>query len=212
VVLISGSAVTMQNWLSRVPAVLLAWYPGEEGGNAVADILFGDVNPGGKLPITFPQTIGQVPLYYNYKPTGRGYGYIQISGDPQFPFGYGLSYTEFSYHDLQLSADKIPVDGGLKINFRVKNTGQLTGDEVVQLYLHDVVGSVSRPVKELKKFKRIHLSPAEEQQISFEINSNDLSMLDAKLKKVVEPGIFEVMIGSSSADIRLHSTFEVISR
>ncbi len=210
VVLIGGSPITMQNWLQQVPAVLMVWYPGEEGGNAVADILFGDVNPGAKLPITFPQTIGQVPLYYNYKPTGRGYGYVQLSGDPQFAFGHGLSYTEFSYDDLHLSAAKIPVDGSLTVSFKIKNSGQLTGDEVVQLYLHDVVGSVSRPIKELRRFKRIKLSPAEEQQVVFEINSSDLTMLDAKLNKVIEPGLFEIMIGSSSTDIRLRSSFEVV--
>jgi beta-glucosidase len=210
VVLIGGSPITMQKWLPKVPAVLMAWYPGEEGGNAVADVLFGDVNPGGKLPVTFPQTIGQVPLYYNYKPTGRGYAYIQVSGEPQFAFGYGLSYTDFTYSDLELSAAKIPVDGNLQVTFKIKNTGQLTGDEVVQLYIHDEVGSVSRPVKELKRFKRLQLSPAEQQQLTFEIKSSDLAMLDAKLNKVIEPGVFEIMIGSSSADIRLRSTFEVV--
>jgi beta-glucosidase len=212
VVLIGGSPITMQNWLSDVPAVLMAWYAGEEGGNAVADILFGDINPGGKLPISFPQTIGQVPLYYNYKPTGRGYGYIQVSGEPQFPFGYGLSFTEFAYRDLQLSAEKIPADDDLSVRFKIKNTGKVAGEEVVQLYIHDQTASVSRPVKELKRFKRVYLSPSEEQEITFKLDQSDLTMLDTKLNKVVEPGLFEIMIGSSSQDIRLHSNFEVITK
>jgi len=212
VILVGGSPITMQNWLEKVPAVLMAWYPGEEGGSAIADILFGDYNPAGRLPVTFPQTIGQVPLYYNHKPTGRGYGYVQVSGDPQFPFGHGLSYTEFTYGDLQLSAAKIPADGELSINFTLKNTGRLAGDEVVQLYLQDVIGSVSRPVKELKRFNRLHLAAGEERTVSFILNATDLSMLDAKLKKVVEPGIFEIMIGSSSANIRLNSRFEVTGK
>ena len=209
VVLINGSAVTMKNWIDKVSAVLEAWYPGEEGGNAVADALFGDYNPGGKLPITFPQFVGQVPLYYNHKPTGRGDDYTDMSGKPLFPFGYGLSYTTFTYGNLQITPKEIGPDGKVRVSVDVQNSGDRKGDEVVQLYLRDPVASVTRPVKELKGFKRITLEPNEKKSVSFELTTNELQFLDAKMKYVVEPGTIEVMVGSSSEDIRAKASFEV---
>lgn len=209
VVLVAGSAVTIKNWIDRVAALVDAWYPGEEGGNAVADVLFGDVNPSGRVPITFPQFVGQVPLYYNHKPTGRGDDYSDMSGKPQFPFGYGLSYTTFQYSDLVLSASRIPPTGRLTVSCKVRNTGSRAGDEVVQLYLHDPVASVTRPVKELKGFHRVHLDPGQQTAVSFEIGQAELTFLDRALKPVVEAGTIDVMIGSSSEDIRLRTSFEI---
>jgi beta-glucosidase len=209
VVLVNGSAVTMKNWMNKVAAILEAWYPGEEGGNAVADVLFGDYSPGGKLPITFPQFVGQVPLYYNHKPTGRGDDYTDMSGKPLFPFGFGLSYTAFTYSNLQITPKQISSSGKVRVSVDLQNVGGRKGEEVVQLYLHDPVASVTRPVKELKGFKRITLEPREKKTVTFEISKNELQFLDAQMKNVVEPGTIEVMIGSSSDDIRLKSSFEI---
>jgi beta-glucosidase len=209
VLLVNGSAVTMKNWMNKVAAILEAWYPGEEGGNAVADVLFGDYSPGGKLPITFPQFVGQVPLYYNHKPTGRGDDYTDMSGKPLFPFGFGLSYTAFTYSNSQITPKQISSSGKVRVSVDLQNVGGRKGEEVVQLYLHDPVASVTRPVKELKGFKRITLEPREKKTVTFEISKNELQFLDAQMKNVVEPGTIEVMIGSSSDDIRLRSSFEV---
>jgi beta-glucosidase len=192
--------------------VVEAWYPGEEGGNAVAEALFGDYNPGGKLPMTFPQSVGQVPLYYNYKPTGRGYDYADLSGKPLFPFGYGLSYTEFEYSNLKIMPEKISPEGKVTIKVDVQNIGKCKGDEVVQLYLRDVVSNPARPVKELRGFQRIALEPGEKKTVTFFLGPGDLSFLDRNMKRAVEPGFFEIMVGSSSEDIRLKSSFEVAGR
>ncbi len=209
VVLVAGSAVTMRGWKDDVPAILDAWYPGEEGGNAVADVLFGRSNPGGRLPVTFPQFVGQVPLYYNHKPTGRGNDYSDMSGKPEFPFGFGLSYTTFAYSDLQCSPTRIAPDGSTTISVLVKNAGDRPGDEVVQLYLHDPVASVTRPVKELKGFRRLHLAPGDSRRVEFTIGPEQFRFLDRSLRPVVEPGTMEVMVGSSSEDVRLRTTFEI---
>ncbi|MDZ7264574.1 MAG: glycoside hydrolase family 3 C-terminal domain-containing protein [candidate division KSB1 bacterium] len=210
VVLMTGSAVTMQHWVQDVPAIIEAWYPGEEGGNAIADVLFGDYNPGGKLPITFPQSVAQVPLYYNTKPTGRGYDYVDMTGAPQFAFGHGLSYTRFEYSNLTLAPTTMRADQNLVVSCDIKNVGSMAGDEVVQLYLHDVIGSVARPLKELKGFQRVTLAPGETKTVRFVLTPEHLSMYDAKMNWGVEPGQFEIMIGSSAADIRLQGKFEVI--
>jgi len=212
VVLMTGSAVTMKNWLGDVPAVLESWYAGEEGGNAVADVLFGDYNPAGRLPITFPQSVGQVPLYYNPKPTGRGYDYTDMSGKPQFPFGHGMSYTRFEYTNLQVAPQKINPNGKIQVSVDVQNVGERKGDEVIQLYVHDVVASVTRPLKELKGFKRISLEPKEKKIITFELSREQLEYLDERMKYVLEPGTIEVLVGSSSEDIRGKSSFEVVER
>ncbi|MCK4419359.1 glycoside hydrolase family 3 C-terminal domain-containing protein [Candidatus Aerophobetes bacterium] len=210
VVLINGSAITMRKWIDNVEGLIEAWYPGEEGGNAIADVLFGDYNPGGKLPITFPKTIGQLPLYYNHKPTGRADDYVDMRGkQAMFSFGYGLSYTEFEYSNLKINPEKINPEGKVNISIEVENVGRYKGDEVVQLYIHDAVATIARPVKELKGFKRVTLEPGERKTVDFTLTSEDLASYDIDMNLGVEPGIFEVMIGSSSEDIRLEGSFEV---
>lgn len=201
VVLFGGSAITMSNWIDKVNAIMLAWYPGEAGGEAVAGILLGTINPSGKLPITFPMHEGQLPLTYNHKPTGRGDDYADASGQPLFPFGYGLSFTSFDYFNSEIQSSTI--------SFTIKNTGRHDGDEVVQLYIHDEIASVARPVKELKAFQRVSLKAGEEKRISFTITPDMLSMLNEKMQRVVEPGTFRIMIGSSSKDIRIRQILSI---
>lgn len=208
VVLVGGSAITMNNWIDKVGAIADVWYPGEEGGNAVADMLFGDYNPAGRLPITFPVSEGQLPLVYNHKPTGRGDDYVNLTGQALFPFGFGLSYTTFTYSDLKLGSSGIPDDSNF-VTCKITNTGQIAGDEVVQFYIRDEFASVARPLTELKAFQRIHLNPGETKEIHFEIKPEMLSMLDADLNKIVEPGTFRLMIGASSKDIRLRGILTV---
>ena len=209
VVLVGGSAITMTDWMDEVDAILLAWYPGENGGNALADVLFGKENPAGRLPITFPVHEAQCPLYYNHKPTGRGDDYYNLTGQPLFPFGFGLSYTSFEYSDLKFSDNNIGTDKTVDIYCTVKNTGNFTGDEVVQLYIRDELASVSRPIKELKGFQRITLKPGEQKEITFTLGPEELSMLNTEMKRVVEPGDFRILIGASSKDIRLRGILKV---
>ena len=219
VVTIGGSAITMP-WLDRASAVLHAWYPGEAGGDALADILFGDANPAGRLPITFPMHEGQLPLHYNHKPTGRGDDYVDLTGMPLFPFGHGLSYSTFEYSGLVIepssrysfppaSSGKESRLDGFTIQCTVTNTGKRGGDEVVQLYIRDVLGSVARPVMELRGFRRVPLKPGESRQLTFTLGPAELRMLDEKMNWIVEPGVFRVMIGASSEDIRLRGQFTV---
>lgn len=210
VLLVGGSAITMNNWIDKVPAILDIWYPGEEGGHAVADVLFGDYNPAGRLPITFPVHEAQLPLVYNHKPTGRGDDYNNLSGMPLFPFGYGLSYTSFEYRDISLSRNNISKTEPTTVTCTIKNTGTRDGDEVVQLYIRDLLSSMARPVMELKGFQRIHLKVGESKTISFSITPEILSMLDVNMKEVVEPGEFRIMIGSSSREIKCKTTLTII--
>jgi beta-glucosidase len=209
VILIGGSAVTMESWRNSVAAIIEAWYPGDEGGNAVADILFGDYNPAGRLPITFPIHEAQLPLYYNHKPTGRGDNYNNLTGKPLFPFGYGLSFTEFEYSNLQFEKKIISSAETVTVSCNVTNIGEFDGDEVVQLYVTDILATVARPVRELKGFQRIHLRKGETKQVKFEITPEMLSMLDVNLKTVIEPGDFRITIGASSNDIRLSGILSV---
>ncbi|MBB6499314.1 glycoside hydrolase family 3 N-terminal domain-containing protein [Pedobacter cryoconitis] len=209
VLLVGGSAITMNNWYNDATAILNTWYAGEEGGNAVAETLFGDYNPAGRLPITYPVHESQLPLIYNHKPTGRGDDYNNLSGEPLFPFGFGLSYTKFEYTDLKLSKTEISSAEPVQASFTLKNTGHYDGDEVVQLYIRDVLATVSRPVLELKGFKRIHLKAGETRQVSFEIAPHMLEMLNAEMKTVIEPGDFRIMIGSSSRELLLKDTLTV---
>ena len=209
VVLVGGSAITMNNWIYNVPAILDVWYPGDEGGNAVADVLFGDYNPAGRLPITFPIHEAQLPLYYNHKPTGRGDDYLNLTGKPLFPFGFGLSYSTFEYSDLKIEKSEIAKDENTVVRFRITNTGNYDGEEVVQLYIKDLFASVVRPIMELKGFQRVNLKKGDVKELSFEITPELLTMLDINLHRVVEPGEFRIMIGASSNDIRLRGIFSV---
>ncbi len=209
VVLVGGSAVTMNNWIHDVDAIVDVWYPGDEGGNAAADVLFGDYVPAGRLPVTFPLHESQLPLYYNHKPTGRGDDYINLTGKPLFPFGFGLSYTKFDYRDIKIDKLVISKDESTAARFKVTNSGNFDGDEVVQLYIKDLFSSVAQPVMALKGFQRIFLKKGETKELSFEISPELLSMLDIDLNRVVEPGEFRIMIGASSNDIRLRKILNV---
>jgi beta-glucosidase len=209
VVLINGSAITMANWIDDVDAIIEAWYPGEEGGNAIANIIFGETNPSGKLPITFPKYTGQLPLYYNHLPCLRTYDYVEVRGRQcMFPFGFGLSYTDFKYKNLKVSPEVFSGKGNIKISVEIENAGNYTGEEVVQLYLRDTVSSIIRPVKELKRFSRVQLKPGEKKKVEFSLSEDDLCFLNEKLQVVVEPGIFEVMVGKNSEDV-LKTFFEL---
>lgn len=204
---------TVMTWENEnVPAILNVWFGGSESADAICDVLFGDVVPSGKLTTTFPQNEGQLPLYYNHKNTGRPLAegrwfekfrsnYIDVSNDPLYPFGYGLSYTTFSYSDMKLSNSKMDANGNITASIVVKNTGNYDADEVVQLYIRDVVGSITRPVKELKGFKRIHLKKGESQVVEFTITPEMLKFYDYDLNYVCEPGDFDVMIGPNSKDV-----------
>ncbi|MBC8089350.1 MAG: glycoside hydrolase family 3 C-terminal domain-containing protein [Phycisphaerae bacterium] len=209
VVLVGGSAMTMSRWIDKVDAVVHAWYPGEEGGRAVADVLLGAYNPAGRLPITFPMAEGQLPLYYNHKPTGRGDDYLDLTGQPLFPFGFGLSYTLFEYSGLVIDPGSINANGSVRVRCTVKNTGVRAGDEVVQLYLKDVLASVARPVMQLAGFSRVELKPGESRELTFTIDRQQLQRLDRDMRWIVEPGVFRVMIGASSRDIRLRGELVV---
>ncbi len=209
VVLIGGSAITMSGWLERVGAVLDAWYPGEQGGRAVADILFGDGDPGGRLPITFPVAEGQLPLYYDHEPTGRGDDYVDLTGEPLFPFGFGLSYATFAFSDLAITPDSVAPDGTAVVRCVVRNTGTRAGDEVVQLYVHQELASVARPVLQLEGFRRVHLAPGEAREVRFTLSREQLRLLARDGRWVVEPGSFRVMVGASSKDIRLRGELRV---
>jgi beta-glucosidase len=208
VVLVAGSAATMP-WLDKVAAVLDAWYPGEEGGDAVADALFGDANPSGRLPITFPMAEGQLPLRYNHLPTGRGDDYLDFTGQPLFPFGFGLSYTTFEYSSLTVEPAEIRAGETARVRCRVRNTGTRAGAEVVQLYLHDELASVARPVIQLEGMQRIDFAPGEEREVAFALGPNELQLLDQGMRWTVEPGTFRVMVGGSSRDIRLRGRLVV---
>ena len=216
VVLMNGRPLSIDWVATNSPAILETWFAGTQGGNAIADTLFGDVNPGGKLPVTFPRSVGQVPVYYNHKNTGRPPGgdskdasrYIDIPWTPLYPFGYGLSYTQFRLSHLQLSATHIHRDGTITIGVDVENTGDRAGDEVVQLYLHDLVASVTRPVKALKGFERVSLRPGESRHVEFTLGPGELGFYDQAMHFIVEPGTFKVMVGTSSEE-GLESSFEV---
>jgi beta-glucosidase len=213
----NGRPLSIQWSAEHVPAIIEAWFPGIQAGYAIADVIFGDYNPGGKLPITFPRTVGQVPIYYNHKNTGRPPSqanrwtskYLDIPYTPLFPFGHGLSFTKFEYSGLEIKPKEVGEEDTLTIRFKVKNAGKYRGDEVAQLYINDAVASVTRPVKELKGFKRITLEPGEEKTVEFTLTLEDISFLDQHMKRVVEPGEFKVMVGSSSEDIRLTGNFTV---
>jgi beta-glucosidase len=209
VVLVGGSAIKTTDWKDKVGAILDVWYPGEEGGNAVAEVLFGAENPSGKLPITFPIEEGQLPLTYNHHPTGRGNDYHDLSGEPLYPFGFGLSYTTFEISDLELNQTKYSENEMIVAKVNVKNTGSKAGSEVVQLYVKDLLASVSRPIIELKGFKKVFLKAGESKQISIEVPVKELQFLDSAMNWIVEKGTYRIMVGNSSKNLPLKQNIEV---
>lgn len=222
VVLLMAGRPMVFNWTAdNADAILYTWWLGSEAGSAIASVLYGDYNPSGKLPMTFPRSVGQIPIYYNMKNTGRptpddnkisyGSAYLDIQNSPRYAFGHGLSYTTFEYTDLQLSATQLNTGETLRATCTVKNTGRYIGEEVVQLYLRDMSASVTRPVKELKGFKKIKLAPGSSVQVTFEIGKEELSFYDLKMNWIVEPGTFNLMFGTSSDKILLEQKFELKS-
>ena len=210
-VLVTGRPLTLVEEDATMDAILNVWSPGSEGGHAVADVLFGDVNPSAKLTTTFPRSVGQLPLYYNHKNTGRPHPddadykkfvscYIDEINAPLYPFGYGLSYTTFEYGPVSLSASEMPKGGSVTASVTVSNTGSLDGDEIVQLYIHDIYATSTRPVKELKAFRKVHIKAGESVQVDFTLTAKDLSYYNHELDYVCEPGDFEIMIGPNSRD------------
>jgi beta-glucosidase len=216
VVLVNGRPLSVGWIVNNVPAMLESWMGGTQSGNAIADVLFGDVNPGGKLPVTVPRTVGQVPIYYNHMNTGRPpeaqnrytSKYYDLPWTPLFPFGYGLSYTTFKIGEPQLSALRISANGKLTVSVEVENTGRRAGDEVVQLYIRDLVATMTRPVKELKGFQRVSLQPGEKRRVEFVLGPEHLGFWNREMRYVVEPGEFQVMVGANSVDV-LEAKFSV---
>jgi beta-glucosidase len=216
VALMNGRPLTIIWVAENSPAILETWFAGTQGGNAIADVLFGDVNPGGKLPVTFPRSVGQVPIYYNHKNTGRPPDaankytskYLDAPWAPLYPFGYGLSYTQFKFSNLRLSATRIRADGNLVVSVDVENVGKCDGDEVVELYIRDVAASVTRPVKELKGFERVSLRAGARRRVEFTLTPEHLGFYNRAMKFTVEPGAFKVLVGDNSVDL-LEANFEV---
>ncbi|HYG34052.1 MAG TPA: glycoside hydrolase family 3 N-terminal domain-containing protein [Clostridia bacterium] len=202
VFLFNGRPLSISNVAKNVPVIFECWYLGQECGRAVADVLFGDVNPGGKLPISSPRSVGHLPVFYNYKPSARR-GYLWDDASPLFPFGFGLSYTTFKLENVRLAKKRIARDGSTRVLVDVTNTGKRAGSEVVQMYIRDCVSSVTRPVKELKGFKKVSLNPGEMQTVVLEITPESLAFYDVNMNYVVEPGEFEILIGNSSRDVDL---------
>jgi beta-glucosidase len=202
VFLFNGRPLSINYVNENVPVIYECWYLGQETGRAVADVLFGDYNPGGKLPISFPRSAGHLPVFYNYKPSARR-GYLFDDVSPLFAFGYGLSYTSFAIENPRLTKKKIGPSGSTQALVDVTNTGTRAGAEVVQLYIRDLVSSVTRPVKELKGFKKVRLEPGEKTTVALDITPASLSFFDVNMKYVVEPGDFEIMVGNSSRDADL---------
>lgn len=219
VILMNGRPLSI-NWaVEHIPAIIEAWHPGVQGGNAIADVLYGDYNPRGKLAVTFPRSVGQIPIYYNHENTGRPASpdkkytskYLDTPDTPLFPFGYGLSYTKFEYSNLRISADTITPEGTITVRADIKNLGDYEGDEVVQLYIRDEVASVIRPVKELKGFTKIHLKPGEKRTVEFSLGHEQMGFYNKQMEYVVEPGVFKVWVGWNSAE-GLQGSFEVIEK
>lgn len=218
IILMNGRPMDLSRASEISTAILECWHLGSESGNAIADVVFGDYNPSGKLPVSFPHNVGQEPLYYNQKNTGRPFSinnivtyssYRDTPNTALYPFGFGLSYTTFSYSNLKLSTHEISKNGEIKVSVNITNTGNVAGEEVIQLYLRDMVGSLIRPIKELKGFKKIILKAGETKVIIFTINSKTLQFYTANKKWEVEPGTFNVWIGGDSTT-KLKETFRVI--
>jgi beta-glucosidase len=204
-------------WMSEnIPAIVNAWHLGTSAGSAIVDVLSGDYDPSGKLVISFPRNVGQIPIYYSMKHTGRPFDeknkytskYLDVSNKPLYPFGFGLSYTTFSYSDLSLSASEISSADDLTVNMTVTNSGDVSGEETVQLYIQDLFGSVTRPVKELKSYQKVVLQPGESKSLSFKITNNDLKFYDKDMKWTSEPGDFKVYVGGNSDEV-LEASFKL---
>jgi beta-glucosidase len=216
-VLMNGRPLILEWAADHVPAIVETWFLGVEAGNATADVLFGDVNPSGRLPVTFPRVLGQVPLYYNHRNTGRPFAadnkytskYLDVPNTPRYPFGFGLSYTTFAYRDLRLSTARARTSDTVTATITVTNSGNREGTEVVQLYIRDEVASVARPVRELKAFQRVTLKPGESRAVNLRVAVRDLAFYGLDMKPVVEPGTFRVYVGPNSAE-GLEATFECI--
>jgi beta-glucosidase len=211
IVLFNGRPLSIGRVAAQVPAILECWYLGQEGGHAVAEVLFGDANPGGKLPISFPRSAGHVPAYYNHKPSARR-GYLWDDASPLFAFGFGLSYTTFALSDVRLAEPAIRADGATRVLATVTNTGSRAGSEVVQMYVRDRVSSVTRPVKELKGFRKVRLAPGESTTVELPITRESLAFHDVAMRHVVEPGEFAIMVGTSSRDEDLRTLTLTVER
>ena len=211
-VLFNGRPLTLEWENKHIQSILDVWFGGTEAGNAIADVLFGNYNPSGKLSVSFPRNVGQIPIYYNHKNTGRPFdgtgwpkfksNYLDVSNDPLYPFGFGLSYTQFSYGDISLSNKTIKPGGKIEVKITVTNTGNFDGEETVQLYTRDLVGTVARPVKELKGFQKVFLKKGESRELVFVITTEDLKFYNSDLKFVYEPGDFKVFVGGSSQNVK----------
>jgi beta-glucosidase len=210
VILINGRPLAIPRVAERVPAILETWYAGQEGGTAIAEVVFGEVNPGGKLPVTFPRHTGQLPVYYNRRPTSFR-SHLDLTREPLWPFGHGLSYTTFALTNLRVTPATIGAAGRATVTVDVRNTGPRAGDEVVQLYIRDVVSSVTRPTKELRGFERVSLGPGETKTVTFTLGPDALSLIDRRMQRIVEPGKFDVMVGTSSEKAQT-ATLEVVAR
>jgi beta-glucosidase len=221
VVMVQGRPFAVPWIKQHVPAVLSAFFPGEQGGQAIAEVLFGLVNPSGRLPVSVPQSVGHVPTTYDYLPCERGYyqvrgtperpgrDYVFSSPQPLWPFGYGLGYTTFAYSDLRIEPVAIPADGTARVSFRVTNTGRRAGKEVAQVYFRDCVSSVLTPMARLVRFQKISLQPGEGRRVEFDIPAKELALWNMEMKRVVEPGEFRISVGASAEDIRLSGRLDV---
>ncbi|HEX8942516.1 MAG TPA: glycoside hydrolase family 3 C-terminal domain-containing protein, partial [Gemmatimonadaceae bacterium] len=207
--LLNGSALAV-NWAQdHVPAIIEAWYPGQAAGTAIADVLFGNYNPGGRLPVTYYRSVNDLPAFDDYRMSGRTYRFFE--GTPLYPFGYGLSYTTFAYKNLRTSADRLAADGQITVSVDVTNTGQRAGDEVVQLYVQHTGSKVARPKKDLRGYKRITLAPGETRTVTLPLAGSSLAYWNADTHRwVVESEPVRLQVGSSSADVRLDGTVTVV--
>jgi beta-glucosidase len=201
VVLINGQPLSIPEVAEKANGLIEAWYPGQEGGTALADVLFGDANPGGKLPVTVAHDVGQLPFFYNQKPSAHR-GYHFESKEPLFPFGFGLSYTKFELGEPQLSSARIGIDGNVKVSVNVRNIGSMQGDEVVQLYVRDIDSAITRPVKELKAFRRVSLQPGASTTVEFTLTKQAFAYWNEEMKYAIEPGEFSIMTGPNSVDLK----------
>jgi beta-glucosidase len=216
VVLVNGRPLSTRWTADHVPAIVEAWRPGERGGEAVADVLFGDYNPSGRLAITIPRHVGQLPAYYNYKPAKAYWmhdlkrGYVDMPATPLYPFGYGMSYTQYEYSNLRIDPPQIHPEGTARVSVEVKNTGDRSGTETVQLYIHETASPVATPIKQLRGFERVDLKPGETKNVTLTLTPEDLQLLDRDMHWRVVPGDFEIMVGKSSEDLPMRGVLKVV--